>query len=210
MIRALIAAASDVGRAGLESLVGRMTDVEIAGRAGDADALSALIRSTAPDVVLIDAGSRSASGEIFLKMIGDVPRGLGVVALIDDASDASAAEGRRSEGFALLPQRATAAEVDAAIRAVAAGLLVTHPDLVDRPAQAPAAHATADGSLLTPREVEVLRMLADGLPNKSIAKRLGVSAHTIKFHVGSIMTKLHASSRTEAVTDGIRRGLIFV
>jgi two-component system, NarL family, response regulator YdfI len=61
---------------------------------------------------------------------------------------------------------------------------------------------------LTPRETEVLRLLADGLPNREIAERLHISEHTIKFHIRSILGKLGASSRTEAVTLGFRSGLI--
>jgi len=63
---------------------------------------------------------------------------------------------------------------------------------------------------LTPREVEVLRLLADGLGNKEVALRLGISDHTVKFHISSILAKLGAGSRTEAVTLGIRRGLILL
>jgi two-component system, NarL family, response regulator YdfI len=63
---------------------------------------------------------------------------------------------------------------------------------------------------LTPREVEVLHMLAEGLGNKTIARRLGISEHTVKFHVGSIFAKLNASSRTEAVTLGVRQGLVML
>ena len=63
---------------------------------------------------------------------------------------------------------------------------------------------------LTAREMEVLGMLADGLGNKIIAARLGISAHTAKFHVASIMAKLGAGSRTEAVTIGMRRGLVVI
>jgi DNA-binding NarL/FixJ family response regulator len=61
---------------------------------------------------------------------------------------------------------------------------------------------------ITSRETDVLRMLAEGLVNKEIAARLGISEHTVKFHIGSILDKLGASTRTEAVTLGIRRGLI--
>ncbi|HEY1339437.1 MAG TPA: response regulator transcription factor, partial [Bryobacteraceae bacterium] len=63
---------------------------------------------------------------------------------------------------------------------------------------------------LTPRELEVLRMMADGAANKIIAWKLGISEHTVKFHVASILTKLNAGTRTEAVTMGIRRGLVLV
>ncbi len=63
---------------------------------------------------------------------------------------------------------------------------------------------------LTPREIEVLRMMAEGLGNKEIAVRLGISDHTVKFHISSILAKVGASSRTEAVTIGIRMGLVLL
>jgi DNA-binding NarL/FixJ family response regulator len=63
---------------------------------------------------------------------------------------------------------------------------------------------------LTPREIEVLRMMAEGLANKEIATRLGISDHTVKFHISSILAKIGASTRTEAVTLGIRMGLILL
>ena len=63
---------------------------------------------------------------------------------------------------------------------------------------------------LTPRELEVLRLLSEGLGNKMISRRLGISEHTVKFHVGAIMAKLNAGSRTEAVTVAARRGLIWL
>jgi DNA-binding NarL/FixJ family response regulator len=63
---------------------------------------------------------------------------------------------------------------------------------------------------LTPREIEVLRMLAEGLGNREMASRLGISDHTVKFHISSILDKLGASTRTEAVTMGIRMGIILL
>jgi len=210
MIRLVVAAASDVARAGLASLAGGFHDVDVTGLAADADALAMLIRSGAPDVVWIDDGSGDDSLLQFLGAVADAPRGPGLVVFSDHPPDASGGDFRRTEAYAVLPRRAGSAEVDAATRAVAAGLIVIHPDLAERGVQASAIRSADSSTVLTPREVEVLGMLAAGLPNKTIARRLGVSAHTVKFHVGSIMTKLHASSRTEAVTDGIRRGLIFL
>nr|MDP9115518.1 response regulator transcription factor [Acidobacteriota bacterium] len=70
--------------------------------------------------------------------------------------------------------------------------------------------ADTGGAPLTPREMEVLRMMADGAANKEIAWKLGISEHTVKFHITSIMGKLRANSRTDAVMQGIRRGLILI
>jgi DNA-binding NarL/FixJ family response regulator len=100
---------------------------------------------------------------------------------------------------------------------VAAGLVVLHPEaladaLAGRPRrEALPARAVADPAQpLTAREIEVLGMLAEGLGNKTIAVRLGISTHTAKFHVASILAKLGAGSRTEAVTVGMRRGLVVI
>jgi two-component system, NarL family, response regulator YdfI len=210
MIRVLVGAVSDVARAGLGSLLGGIPEVEVVGRAGDADDLARLIRSLAPDVVLLEVPSRDEDAAALLSVAAELSRGPALVILADEPLEFDQPDGRPAGGLALLPRRSGAAEIDAAIRAAAAGLIVTHPDFALREARVTSAPLTLDNAILTPREIEVLRMLAAGLPNKSIANRLGVSAHTVKFHVGSIMAKLHASSRTEAVTEGIRRGLIFL
>ena len=210
MIRVAVAAVSDVARAGLSSSIARMADVDVVGQAGDAETLARLIAATSVDVVAVDAGLRQDAAAPFVDTVAGEVHVPGVVLLTDEAIDADAPDGRRAGALAILPRQAGDAELEAAIRAVAVGLNVTHPALAERTTHAGTGRSSQDGSVLTPREIEVLRMLAAGLPNKAIARRLGVSAHTVKFHVGSIMSKLHASSRTEAVTDGIRRGLIFV
>jgi two-component system, NarL family, response regulator YdfI len=210
MIRAVIAASSDVARAGIATVVSSIDGVEVVGQASDVEELSRLVRGSSPDAVIVDIGSSDEELSHFLDAAGRNGQEPRAVVLSDELQDFPNADGRRSDAWALLPRRSGAAEIDAALRGVMAGLIVMHPGVLDRTAQPSAVRAAHDGSVLTPREIEVLRMLAAGLPNKTIAKRLGVSAHTVKFHVGSIMNKLHASSRTEAVTDGIRRGLIFV
>ncbi len=74
----------------------------------------------------------------------------------------------------------------------------------------PESEPAPDPSPLTPREVEVLRMMADGASNKIIAHKLGISDHTVKFHVTSILSKLNAGTRTEAVMLGVRKGLVYL
>lgn len=104
---------------------------------------------------------------------------------------------------------ASAEEIHAAIRAVAQGLTVFDPTLLAGVQLAARREPAAEGhERLTDREFEVLRLLADGLTNKAIARRLGISDHTAKFHVGAILSKLDAESRTEAVTIAARSGLL--
>ena len=111
----------------------------------------------------------------------------------------------------MLDRDATRDEIVAAVQAAAAGLVALEPrDAAALMGGAARAPAQSPVEPLTPREIEVLRMLAEGEGNKAIAFKLGISEHTVKFHVASILAKLHASSRTEAVTIGVRRGLILL
>jgi len=110
---------------------------------------------------------------------------------------------------AYLLKEATASELAAAVNAVAQGLVVFDPAIAalmsNRPHEAP---LLLEGANLSDREIEVLRHVAAGLPNKGIARELSISEHTVKFHVGTILGKLGAASRTEAVTLAVRGGIL--
>lgn len=113
------------------------------------------------------------------------------------------------EAEGLLPADPGAAELDAALRAVAQGLIVRSPGAVrSRETRTPGFSAVQEAearTLLTPRETQILDAIADGLTNKAIARRLGISLHTVKFHVESVFRKLGASTRTEAVARATER-----
>jgi DNA-binding CsgD family transcriptional regulator len=102
-----------------------------------------------------------------------------------------------------LPRHASASQIDAALRAVAAGLIVRSPDTTD--VGFSPIHESDAQTLLTPRELEVLAAIADGMSNKSIARRLDISLHTVKSHVESVFQKLGAHNRTEAVAKALER-----
>ncbi|HUN40215.1 MAG TPA: response regulator transcription factor [Acetobacteraceae bacterium] len=106
----------------------------------------------------------------------------------------------------VLPRAVEPAQLDAALRAVAAGLLVRAPG-VTPPTGFGAAEDTPP---LTPREVEVLSLVGQGFTNKAVARRLGISVHTVKFHLEALFAKLDAASRAEAVAKGLRGGVIDV
>jgi NarL family two-component system response regulator YdfI len=110
---------------------------------------------------------------------------------------------------AVLSREASPDQIVAAVQAVAAGLVVVQPDDVEPWLGSPRLLRELSDPL-TARETEVLGMMAEGFANKVIAHRLGISEHTVKYHVTSIMSKLSAASRTEAVTLGIRQGLILL
>lgn len=104
-----------------------------------------------------------------------------------------------------LPTTLTAAQLDAALRAIAVGLRVSMPVGGDGFCAEEAARP-----LLTPRELEILTCLGEGMSNKGVARKLGISAHTVKFHLEAVFAKLDATSRAEAVAKGLRRGLILL
>ena len=208
MTRVLIVARSAVERAGLEALLGADDAIEVAGAiAPGAEAVARAIDRAGPDVVLVALDGDDEGLPAGLAGEGAHPA---VVAVVDDAL--AALELLRAGVRAVLPRRASAAEILAAVGATPAGLVVLHPDALDAFGPAPAAPRAGPSTKepLTPREREVLEMLAEGFGNKEIASRLGISDHTVKFHIASIFTKLDASTRTEAVTVGIRRGLIML
>ena len=114
-----------------------------------------------------------------------------------------------SLGFrGFLPRSIDADEIVAAVNAVDAGLIVIHPELATFDNNGAIAPLPQSSVYLTPRETEILQLVGTGLDNRAIASQLQISKHTVKFHLSSIFSKLEVSSRTEAVTLGLRRGLI--
>lgn len=202
MIRVAIAAASPVVRAGLESLVISSPGMELAGTFADGRGMEAL----RPDVVL---ASGTVDPPAFFD--GESPP---VVLLATESQGPFTIEQFQAGVRAVLPPDASAATILAAVEAAAGGLAAMDAHelevLLASAAGTPALHTSAGGSALTPRELEVLRMMAEGAANKTIAWKLGISDHTVKFHVASILGKLEAGTRTEAVTIGIRKGLVLI
>lgn len=152
--------------------------------------------------------------------IADLPFERVPVVLLDDDRAHSAAWWDRARSIqACLPADASPREIAAALHAASAGLTLLTADQADVVFQTSSAGARIRPSIaatplpvlyetLTPRELQVLRMMAEGFANKEIAGQLRISDHTVKFHVASILGKLSAQTRTEAVTTGIRYGLV--
>lgn len=162
-----------------------------------------------PDVVLIDVEPGRA--DLPARLAERFPTAAQAL-LLDVPGDYRGWE-QPQRPVAVLLKEAGAAEIVAAVRAVAQGLIVFDPAIAAQlsappPLDQPGTDLTGLTERLTERETQVLQLLALGLPNKTIAMELGISEHTAKFHVGSIMGKLNAASRTEAVTIAARRGLL--
>jgi two-component system, NarL family, response regulator YdfI len=205
----LVAAASAVRRGGLEAVVRGANGLTLAGSVTSLAALSSQFRELHPDVVVVDLDSPHPK---FLNDVRALPSPAAVVVLLHEPDAAWSALALRAGVRAILEREADPEEIVAAIQSVQSGAVTldvqlaldlaarVRTDSADVPAQAVGE--------LTAREIEVLRMLAEGLGNKEIASRLGVTDHTIKFHISSILGKLGAATRTEAVTMGVRMGLI--
>ena len=159
-----------------------------------------------PDVIVWDLGwDPTAALENLTELDSGSPP---VLALLPDSSFAEEAWLGGARG--LLLRDADPLTIVAALRAVAQGLVTTDRDMEALLAPNRGQPPTEPLASLTPRELEVLQLLAEGLTNKEISYRLGISEHTVKFHVNSILGKLEAQSRTEAVTQAMRLGLILL
>jgi two-component system nitrate/nitrite response regulator NarL len=150
-----------------------------------------LVVTETPDVVLCDL-ARDATPPAE----AEAP----VVVLTNDAM-------RGEQPAGVLPREVTAAQLDPALRAVAAGLLVRAPGGFPSDGFHPAGDE-APPLLLTPREAEILTLVGQGMSNKAVARELGISVHTVKFHLEALFAKLDATSRAEAVAKGLRGGVI--
>ena len=212
---------SAVSRVGLEAILAREPSLVVVGGATTSASLAEEIAEHEPDVLLVEfAGSDDDALAMLHVLSGNLDDGArpspALVVLADDGDAAPlvAAFGAGVRG--LLPRDAPPHEIVAAVGAAAAGLVAVTTEIfatmrssttVGAPTTAGRADAAREAPL-TPRELEVLRMIADGLGNKQIAARLAISEHTVKFHVGSVFAKTRASTRAEAVMIGARRGLI--
>jgi NarL family two-component system response regulator YdfI len=213
MIRILILASSSISRSGLENLLRASTSLQVTGVLSDFGRLSENVEQLQPDVVVAEiTGQDRTLPEEILKLSEEAP--VAIVLLVDDANTERDLDAFRNGIRAVLPRNISPSGIIAALEAVGVGLTVLPPEGLDNLLrESTATHRAVSPPLveaLTPREIEVLGMMVEGWGNKEISTRLGISEHTVKFHVASIMGKLNASSRTEAVTSGIRHGLIML
>ena len=195
-----------LARAGLAVLLSDQPDCQVIGQVGAESAPRDILDTFPADVLLWDLGWDSTPA---LDHLSELPaEGPPVVVLLSDPIRAVEVWAAGVRG--ILSRDASGDTLHSALMAAAQGLVVVDPQIAlalfpsgeHAPAQPPGE--------LTPREVQVLQLLSEGLPNKSIASQLGISEHTVKFHVNAIMGKLGAQSRTDAVMRATRSGLIIL
>jgi DNA-binding NarL/FixJ family response regulator len=209
-IRILIADDHPVVRDGLAAMLGTQPDFAVVGLAADGQEAVRLAAELQPDIVLLDLEMPELDGvEALARMRAASP---GVRALVFTAFDTDerilGAVRAGAQGYLL--KGAPRDELFRAVRVVSQGGSLLQPVVASKLLQrmaSPAAPPAASGAL-TAREAQVLRLLAHGRANKEIAAELVISERTVKFHVSSILAKLGAGNRTEAVRLAVQRGLV--
>jgi DNA-binding NarL/FixJ family response regulator len=200
LIRVTIVSPNSALRIGLRELLSRQTDIKVVGETVDLESVNEI------ETEVVVLASVSSARLIESKST------FAVLFLTDDIHSVRSMLNSNAHAWGVLSPDATEDELVAAVRAVGEGLWVGAPGLVgDLIRLSGRRESSSDDSLveqLTAREMEVIQLMAQGLANKQIALKLGISEHTVKFHLSSLYAKLGISSRTEAVKRGIELGLI--
>jgi two-component system, NarL family, response regulator YdfI len=213
-IRVSISATSAIRRAGLESIIANSTTTKLVGSMYGLDNLSRHLRQFDTDVLLADLDRADLTLVTRSPELDDERGAVNIVALVDEPESAWVIRALRAGVKAILSRSAPAEDILYAIQSAFSGLIVLEPVVTEnllrrlRPVLDDVGPAFSEA--LTTREIQILQMLAEGVSNKAIAARLKISEHTVKFHISSVLSKMGAISRTEAVTRGIRNGLIVI
>ncbi len=210
----LIASPSAIVREGLKALLQAEADLYWVGDATSGDDLLARVRDVRVDLLVLDLDllqdarrdPSTGSGQVALtRLRHDVPE-TKIVVLAEAWNDLRIVSALRAGVQGVIVRRSGASEIMDALRAAQSGSLVLNPSTTELLMQ----QLQPQTDQLSARELDVLRALARGLPNKLIAQELFISEHTVKFHIRSILDKLNAGNRTEAVRIGLERGLISI
>jgi len=203
-MRVLVVSDGDAIAATVETALHDRPDVQVT--TGRPHALRRLLDEGDPTVVVLAATTARAVAALagIVGMLRVPP----VVLLVEEPAAAWTAMARRAGVRAVLGLDAGPDQISAAVAAATAGLLTLHPDALRARVASSRSVPVEEDRALTVRQHEILEMMAGGLSNRVIAARLGISAYTVKFHVAAILDKLGAATRTEAVTLGVRNGLI--
>ena len=208
-------------RQGIEHSLSSVEDIEISGAADLNGGALSTIDTMPPDVALVDIDAPSNNGLTLARKIKQRSPNIGVIVLTSNASDAQLFQALQAQAAAYLEKEVTAEQLVDTIRRVARGEHPINEGLTTRPKVAEQVlqqfqelsrryEAEAFISPLTARETEILDYIAQGYLNKQIAIKLGISEQTIKNHVTSILRKLNANARTDAVVVAIKQGLISI
>lgn len=207
MIRTVIIAPALAARAGLRAILSAGGEFEIAAEAARIPDLGPLAEAVDVFLIQLDPGERLVLPEEWLGW--EIPPA--VLALTDSPDEVESLLNAPLRAWGLLPTDCTEDELITALYAVEMGLTTAPAEVIAGMLQSSPTPNNGESFIeLTARELEVLNLLAGGYANKQISRELGISEHTVKFHVSSIYTKLDVSNRAEAVRIGIQMGLIVI
>jgi NarL family two-component system response regulator LiaR len=209
-IRILIADDHTLVREGLRSLIGTEQGMEVVGEAANGSEAVSRFELLRPDVVLIDLVMPEMDGIAAIARIKQIDAHARILALTSFSDDDKVLAAIKAGALGYLLKDSTPQELLQAIRHVHQGEAFLDPTValkVIGELTRPSAALAADEHALSEREVEVLRLVAEGLSNQEIAEKLGVSERTVRNHVGSILSKLHLANRTQAALYALRQGI---
>jgi DNA-binding NarL/FixJ family response regulator len=220
-IQVFIISQQSLFKQGVEQTFSEIEDISISGITEVDDSVVKAIDNLPPDVALLDIDGPSDNGIELAKKIKQRSPNIGVIVLSSNMDDNQLFLALKAQAVAYLSKEVTSEQLVETVRRVARGEHPINEYLTDRPKVAEhvlqqfqelsaRSEAEAFMSPLTPREIEILQYIAEGYLNKQIAAELGISEQTIKNHVTSILRKLNANARTEAVVVAIKQGLITI
>jgi NarL family two-component system response regulator LiaR len=202
----------DLLRRGIKTMLETEADIEVVGEASDGSNAVALVEETVPDVVLIDVIMPNKDGIDATKEIKDAFPNVGVVVLSGHDERQFLFDALKAGASGYLLKTAELEEVVDTVRSAAKGEAKLDPSLATQVLSEFQAYQKADVvegyQPLTPREREILKLMSDGLPNKTIASRLRISERTVTTHVANIYAKLHVNNRVSAIQEAMRRRLL--
>jgi NarL family two-component system response regulator LiaR len=208
-IRILVVDDHAVVREGLCALIEEWSEFEVVGQAGDGDQAVLLARALRPDVILMDLVMSRKDGVAAIEEIKEEDPDARILVLTSFSEDRKAFEAVKAGALGYMLKDSSSDELIQAIRDVFRGELSLQPSLalrvireLSRPSSLPPAEQP-----LTEREVEVLKLVAQGLSNQEIGDRLSITERTVRSHVSNFLEKLHLANRTQAALYALRKGL---
>ncbi|MCW2867260.1 MAG: response regulator transcription factor [Marmoricola sp.] len=206
--RVLVVDDHEILAASLRSVLDAEPDLQCVGTAGSLERARTLVPRTAPDVLLLDHRLPDGDGVSAIGELRALRPSLQVVVLTASTADSVLVSAVEAGAAGFISKTGSLGELTSAVRAAAAGESVISPDLLVRLLPRLRRNGRPGHQELTPREGEVLRLLAEGLSNAAIAARLVVSVYTVRNHVANISTKLGAHSKLEILSVAVRDGLL--
>ena len=204
-IKVLIVDDHDMLREGLASFLRAFPDLKMVGEASNGNEAIRLCRELKPDVVLIDLIMPEVDGTTAIRIIHEENPEIHIIALSSFSDDKLVKKALRAGATGYLLKNVMASRLADAIRATHSGLPILSPEIAQAILHGVDAPTVPTGNELTDREKEVLNLIIGGLSNAEIGQQLNISTYTVKNHVSSILVKMNAASRTEAVSMALKQ-----